>query len=130
VIISRFQWVQTSNLINSPNSYEGKEITFNERVKSIVFNVTSSYYILETYHGLILRITSIHGLDKEVLTNFRGKSLLISLGFINVYDFQVKNNNSIILSIPGIIAFIIMFLRIFRIDMKNLTFSQRRDKNT
>jgi hypothetical protein len=127
IIVSKYQDVYASDLINFPDSFEGEEVAFKEKIRSLFYNFTLSSYILETQLGLILRITSIQGLRNDTWFFFRGKSNLASLGYIQVYDFYFRNNNPVIYSFPGIILFIIIFYKIFKIDWKNVSFSARRD---
>ena len=129
VAISRFQEVKTSNLLTSPKKYEGKEISFGEQIKLIIFNYSTNDYILQTEKGLKLIILSIDILNVGVQAYFRGKSYLVSKGVIEVYDFHVRNNNSIILSFPGVVVFILLFFSVFKIDLKRLSFISRKEEN-
>jgi hypothetical protein len=129
IVDSRFQEVDLNNLVNNPENYEEKEISFSEQILNINFNSTTNNYILTTDRGLILLIPSIEGLNTGMQAHFRGKSLQISMGYIEVYDFHNAISISILLSVPGILVFILLFFSVYKIDWKHLSFISRREEN-
>lgn len=122
---TEYAYIDLRSLPDHAADYEGRSISSAATISSVVTNASGS--ILETEEGVTLAITPTQEhplLGQRIM--FRGTSYLNTNNTVSVHEFYALDyNSSPIRSIPGIIIFVVLFLLVFSIDLRQLAFVRR-----
>jgi hypothetical protein len=127
--IFEYRLVSLEDIAENSGEFEGELVSTSARISATNVSLSESVYYANTSEGVILLIPfSLCQLEAGDRVNVRGKSLLESMGYIEVYEIHVADQiGPILRSAPGIVAFVILFFIFFKIDFDNLAFVPRRD---
>jgi hypothetical protein len=137
---TEYNSVESINLKNNPQSYEGEKISSGGLVVAIDRDTIAVMIVLTTDAEIDLRIPTNSETIKENLDDiyvggyvvFRGVSKLDTLGYIEVEDVHIhtKQGRFIVygFSGPAFFVFVWFFFRIYRFDMKTLQFVPKKKK--
>jgi len=121
-----YQATSEYDLAEHPTMFEGKKITCWVTIESTSVPNSNTSQIVHTKY-LTLQITLVNQtLSPDTTLIIRGTSHLSSKGYVSVEEWHRSNYNSEIISIPGILLFVISFFLVFRIDISQWAFISRR----
>ena len=129
--IFEYSYIDADYLASHPTEFEGQFVSSEVIITEVNYTAQDSEYFAKTQEGLILLVPSLFGSiligDK---VDFRGISYILSVGYLEVIEIHVVDQiGPIFRSVPGILAFVILFFIIFKIDIRGLAFVPRRESN-
>lgn len=110
-------------LLSNSQNYEGLKITVWMRVQSI--NETKSIVVSEENVNYYFKQIPLN-LEFNLALTIRGISHLIENGTVTVLDFHTSQSGKLILlSLPGILIFVLLLFRYYKLELKRFEFQRR-----